>query len=463
MIFFNDIINAGGTPSIQENILANRPIASTAGRLFIQTDSPYNFFRDTGSTWQQISGSGGSGVSQIIAGSNVTISPIGGTGAVTINASGGGGSQDLNNVLSLGGSLSADRSSNLNNYGWELQNIDYFNINTFSQNNWLFTTTSLKFYGNVIDYVNNLFSINYTNGECAFGDFGGQFNGTHMNVNVPGHNIYFAPEGFSQLWLNSHDATLGDYNNQYNATTFVVDDEGYQIYSNLQGAPWGIYIERWRVSIGDVYGTTNGVNLYIDDQFQEIYTAFGNNNGLKITNEQTIIGDFENYGNSSMFILNDGDGVIYSTLGGFGTGILLDAGHQILGDWEGNFNGMKFIIENYPQKIYTTAHNLNYGISIEDHISYGSVVIGDNDGIFDGAHMELDNYGSRFIFHGNEFIVDASINFEVNTNYGITFIYEENIYLYGTTIYTSTHGGNSGQYLKVNVNGNQYLIVLKNP
>lgn len=36
-------------------------------------------------------GSGGGGVTQIIAGSNITISPVGGTGAVTINATGGGG------------------------------------------------------------------------------------------------------------------------------------------------------------------------------------------------------------------------------------------------------------------------------------------------------------------------------------------------------------------------------------
>ena len=36
-------------------------------------------------------GGGGGGVSQIIAGTNVTISPTGGTGAVTINATGGGG------------------------------------------------------------------------------------------------------------------------------------------------------------------------------------------------------------------------------------------------------------------------------------------------------------------------------------------------------------------------------------
>lgn len=37
-------------------------------------------------------GGGGSGVSQIVAGSNVTINPVGGTGVVTINAVGGGSS-----------------------------------------------------------------------------------------------------------------------------------------------------------------------------------------------------------------------------------------------------------------------------------------------------------------------------------------------------------------------------------
>ncbi|QNI34543.1 hypothetical protein H7849_11970 [Alloacidobacterium dinghuense] len=41
------------------------------------------------------SGSGGGGVTQIIAGTNVTISPSGGTGAVTIDAGGGGGGGNL--------------------------------------------------------------------------------------------------------------------------------------------------------------------------------------------------------------------------------------------------------------------------------------------------------------------------------------------------------------------------------
>jgi len=52
------------------------------------------------------------GVTSIIAGTNVTISPVGGTGAVTINATGGGGSGTVTRVGALNGtfieSLSAD-------------------------------------------------------------------------------------------------------------------------------------------------------------------------------------------------------------------------------------------------------------------------------------------------------------------------------------------------------------------
>jgi hypothetical protein len=46
------------------------------------------------------SGSAG-GVTQIIAGTNITISPTGGTGAVTINSTGGSGNVDLGKVLSI--------------------------------------------------------------------------------------------------------------------------------------------------------------------------------------------------------------------------------------------------------------------------------------------------------------------------------------------------------------------------
>lgn len=57
------------------NILANGSVTAT------------KFIGDC----SQCTGGGGSGVSQIVAGTNITISPPGGTGAVTVNSTGGGG------------------------------------------------------------------------------------------------------------------------------------------------------------------------------------------------------------------------------------------------------------------------------------------------------------------------------------------------------------------------------------
>ncbi|MCP4830744.1 MAG: tail fiber protein, partial [Gammaproteobacteria bacterium] len=41
--------------------------------------------------WAVVSGAGGGGVTQIVAGTNVTVDPVGGTGIVTVNSTGGGG------------------------------------------------------------------------------------------------------------------------------------------------------------------------------------------------------------------------------------------------------------------------------------------------------------------------------------------------------------------------------------
>ena len=49
-------------------------------------------------TVASIKGATASGVSQIVAGTNITISPVTGTGVVTINSSGGGGSGTVTSV-----------------------------------------------------------------------------------------------------------------------------------------------------------------------------------------------------------------------------------------------------------------------------------------------------------------------------------------------------------------------------
>lgn len=56
----NNIINQFGSPSINENITANRPPAGQAGRLFVDTQA-LNIQRDNGVGWDIVSGGGGGG------------------------------------------------------------------------------------------------------------------------------------------------------------------------------------------------------------------------------------------------------------------------------------------------------------------------------------------------------------------------------------------------------------------
>ena len=52
-----NIINQKGSPAIFSDTYANRPAASYPGRLFISTDTK-EIYRDTGSAWEEIAGSG---------------------------------------------------------------------------------------------------------------------------------------------------------------------------------------------------------------------------------------------------------------------------------------------------------------------------------------------------------------------------------------------------------------------
>jgi hypothetical protein len=56
------ILNQKGTPMFYSDVLAARPNFGIVGRIFIAIDSPYGIYRDTGSAWDQIAGSGGGGI-----------------------------------------------------------------------------------------------------------------------------------------------------------------------------------------------------------------------------------------------------------------------------------------------------------------------------------------------------------------------------------------------------------------
>lgn len=84
------IQNAGNTPSILADLVANQPAAGTIGRLFVATDTG-TFYRDTGSVWNALGGA----ISSIsTTSSGLSISTV--SSATTINLS-----SDLNAISSL--------------------------------------------------------------------------------------------------------------------------------------------------------------------------------------------------------------------------------------------------------------------------------------------------------------------------------------------------------------------------
>lgn len=56
-----EVLNQLGTPMMYSSSLATRPESGIQGRIFFRTDSPYGIYRDNGTTWDQIAGSGGGG------------------------------------------------------------------------------------------------------------------------------------------------------------------------------------------------------------------------------------------------------------------------------------------------------------------------------------------------------------------------------------------------------------------
>ena len=76
-----------------------KPLGPVQNNTATATSTTTTIIKQVSSGGSSGGGSGGSGVAQILAGSNVSISPVGGTGVVTINASGSGGGLDLTEIF----------------------------------------------------------------------------------------------------------------------------------------------------------------------------------------------------------------------------------------------------------------------------------------------------------------------------------------------------------------------------
>jgi hypothetical protein len=410
MIFFNSIINAKGTPSIYEDILANRPAASTIGRLFVATNSPYGIFRDQGSSWQLITGSGGGGVTSIIAGSNVTISSTGagGTGAVTINATGGGGSLNWDQVLALGGYFSSNRTQDCNNFKFELTYASEFNIN---------------FYGSSAKIKSNLNFFNYQNSAGSANIF--SFDFTYKKV------------------------FLGDFASTYSGVSQIIDPYNSLIYTQNSSGAIGLYFDfnSHVYQIGDPLGNNNGTRFVIEDNNKRIFSYANNTNiGIRLNfdSNKYYLGDYNNDYNGNFIFFNGDDGTINTYAENIPQGLFIKSDDSRFGNFETSSDPARQLsIKIYKNEYLKTIYNdkylaaIYYGLNIDtlNKVTY----LGDFDSYFSSPYLSLDAVAKSF----NLFNLA-----QININGPIT---------------SGSSGGTSGQHLVVYLNGTQYKIQLRNP
>jgi len=282
------ILNQKATPAIYADTLANIPAAGFAGRLFVNTATPYGVYRDTGTAWIQIASNGG----------------------------GGGGSTGVNGLsgttnIALGGSLIEDDTE----------------INGGGNKNILF---------NILDHFQVITNtLELLSGNINGSDYGRIYgNGSSLEVgqNINRFVIYnFAIEtyvGNAKYGLSLNDNTgkfaLGDYNNDRKYNCFVVNDDTGEFYINtsynqVNNSEKDLFLAvnastgtRF-VKIGDFNQYTNGVSFIVNDATNVIYTDSVN------TGNAGILFNFssENYrfgaNNALIECDNSGQSILLST------------------------------------------------------------------------------------------------------------------------------------------------------
>lgn len=219
------------------------PMTGASGEGIIWTSPPPPFVpvctSDGGATYSQctFSGGGGGGVSQIIAGTNVTISPSGGTGAVTINASGGGGG-NCSGTLTAGdipfvsSAPCALANSPIDN---AVSNPSGLTVKSpwFMQPVGVVDQTSAVVSGELESQNSDIFDVDDLDGTIDYFEVGSGFNGGFPFVEANATLVVIPSGGFDTQAMTieaSSDTDTSDvmdvFNEAGNATYFAINGGG---------------------------------------------------------------------------------------------------------------------------------------------------------------------------------------------------------------------------------------------
>jgi hypothetical protein len=273
--------------------------------LYFWSSSPvvvgYTYAAAGGGYWNFVRNPTTSPVTKITAGTNVTISPAGGTGDVTIN--------------------SQSTAINATNYfvPTRLNGTTFVNSNIYDNTNLTKTATSG-------------FSFNYAAQQFLFGDYTNGGNGTSLFINDASSLIETQQNSFG-LGLSIDFANniykLGDFNGLTSASTLTVDDSTSSISLVVNGPA--------AATTNILLNGTTGVTT--------------------LTNNSHLIGGSTN---STYLSINDTNEVIETTYASASLGLKLSMSDRrfTLGDTGAN-NGAKLFINDISRTATLTAGSTN--------------------------------------------------------------------------------------------------------
>lgn len=286
------ILNQKATPAIYADTLALRPAAGFAGRIFINTASPYGVYRDTGTSWDLIAsnGTGGPGSTGVNGLNGSTNIGLGGTITqnTTIN-----GFFDLiispikQFSLSTSG-LNGDSgiyASSGSYYTFVNDGNSVYQTYFYQQKRRFFTTFADAEYGLDLDDNTGLFSI---------GDYG--FDGKKNSIKVDDANskIFFTtgrstsitdPDLFyaENVSSSQRSVKIGDFGNFNNQFSLQVNDGGNIIFTTSSIGNNGIYITNENAIFGSQNSTRQlFLNCDITANNVAFFTSPTNDDGLKL-------------------------------------------------------------------------------------------------------------------------------------------------------------------------------------
>jgi hypothetical protein len=421
--FSSPVTNQKASPAVYASSLATRPAPQLPGRIFVDTDNPSTgMYRDTGTAWVQLS-------------------------------SGSGTVPDLQTVCNVGFLTDTDmtflytNSADTSKIGFLNQAVGDFTFDIFKKANELFAIRALKpstvdeEMELIFDAPGNEIRTEYNSQEQGFKfDF--------LNLTFSFGNNYGA-DGCLIIDANNQESFLFNRNlylgSNNNGTFLLINDFNPAILTTYGGNDTGLKLDfsNDNYLFGNYIGNDAGrlcININIGEcAITDVY--FGHPY-FSVANASTDV-------NFPDLTIDGSNNIIKTQCNSVGTGFLLDFDtlQYQFGDTSGNTGGMNLVVDN-TNRIITIGDTENLANST-------TIIVNDNSGLIKTQYGNLD-FGLKLDFINNKYTLgDTTEYIGIDT--------ANNTLIAGANLLSGSAGGASGQHLKININGTNYKIELRNP